>query len=181
MRTPRLLLAGVVVLMLLALALPTLAAPPRTPPGQANKPDKSRVPEVEVSLHGRVDKVIGADGETGYTLTDDAATWQLDAGPKWAHGPSHPLEPFVGRDVPVTGTAEAGSTDVDVLTVDGQVIRAPGKPPWAGGWKRVGETHPGWSAEKAARMEQRFGDCFSPGQCKDKSQPGRGPEPDPTP
>ncbi len=52
----------------------------------------------------------------------------------------------------MVGEQEQGSTAVDVQTVDGKVIREPGKPPWAGGWKRVGKDHPGWSQEKADRM-----------------------------
>src|SRR3712207_8241224 len=78
--------------VLLALALPVLAAPPSTPPGQANKAEKSKVPEVEVSLRGRVEKSTDAEGETTYTLTADGRTWRLEAGPKWFHGDSHPLE-----------------------------------------------------------------------------------------
>jgi hypothetical protein len=68
--------------------------------------------------------------------------------------------------VTVTGETHTGSTDVDVLTVDGTVIREPGKPPWAGGWKVVASAHPGWSQEKADRFKAKFGDCFPPGQCK---------------
>ena len=84
----------------------------------------------------------------------------------------------------VTGEAAEGSTEVDVLTVNGTVIREPGKPPWAGGWKQVGENHPGWSAEKAARWAekaakqgQKFGDCWPPGHCKqdDAAESGASP------
>jgi hypothetical protein len=84
--------------------------------------------------------------------------------------------------VTINGTAQEGGSEVDVLTIDGQAIREPGKPPWAGGWKRVGKVHPGWSAEKAERMQQRFGECFPPGQCKDKPvKPDRSPEPGASP
>jgi hypothetical protein len=56
-----------------------------------------------------------------------------------------------------------------------RAVREAGKPPWAGGWRRVGERHPGWSQEKADRMKAKFGDCFPPGQCKDKgAKPGGG-------
>jgi hypothetical protein len=48
--------------------------------------------------------------------------------------------------------------------------RAAGKPPWAGGWKRVGKAHPGWSQAKEDRLKAKFGDCFPPGQCKDKAE-----------
>jgi len=86
--------------------------------------------------------------------------------------------------VTVTGEAAEGSTEVDVLMVNGTVIREPGKPPWAGGWKQVGENHPGWSAEKAARWAakaakqgQKFGDCWPPGHCKqdDAAESGASP------
>ncbi len=72
----------------------------------------------------------------------------------------------------ITGEQAAGSTEVDVLTVDGKALREPGKPPWAGGWKVVGERHPGWSQEKADRFKAKFGDCFPPGQCKTKDKAG---------
>ena len=68
----------------------------------------------------------------------------------------------------VDGEVAEGSTDVDVLAVNGTALREAGKPPWAGGWKVVGKQHPGWSQEKADRFQAKFGDCFPPGQCKDK-------------
>ena len=46
----------------------------------------------------------------------------------------------------MAGEAEQGSTELDVDTVDGKAIRAPGKPPWAGGPWAVGPTHPGWKS-----------------------------------
>jgi hypothetical protein len=62
------------------------------------------------------------------------------------------------------------------VAVDGTRLREPGKPPWAGGWKVVGERHPGWSEEKAARFAERqaakaarFGDCWPPGHCKQQA------------
>jgi opacity protein-like surface antigen len=61
-------------------------------------------------------------------------------------------------------TSPGGSSAVE------KVDNGHGKPPWAGGWKRVGEGHPGWSQEKADRFKAKFGDCFPPGQCKDKSK-----------
>ena len=67
-----------------------------------------------------------------------------------------------------------------MATVDGKRIRAEGKPPWAGGWKRVGERHPGWTQEKWDRWQAKMAgkakalgvDCWPPGHCKDK--PGKG-------
>jgi hypothetical protein len=83
----------------------------------------------------------------------------------------------VGKSVSVAGERVAGSNTVDVTTVNGTALRGEGRPAWAGGWKRVGQAHPGWSQEKADRMKAKFGDCFPPGQCKPKpgasSRPGR--------
>jgi hypothetical protein len=168
MRKPRVLLVAIAALVLLAIAVPALAAPPSTPPGQANKAEKSKTPEVDVNVTGRIEKATDAEGETTYTVTVDGKTWQLDAGPSWFHGDTHPLDAFVGKEVAIAGTAHEGGDEVDVMSVDGQALRAAGKPAWAGGWKAVGERHPGWSAEKAQRMQEKFGDCFPPGQCKEK-------------
>jgi hypothetical protein len=47
-----------------------------------------------------------------------------------------------------------GAPSFDVFTVNGETIRAAGKPPWAGGPAVVGESHPGyggWSRGQAAR------------------------------
>jgi hypothetical protein len=126
---------------------------------------------------GTVGTQTNAQGETEYTLTTPDGTFLLDAGPAWFFGNAYPLAPFVGRQVTIGGDQREGSTQVDVLTVDGTALREPGKPPWAGGWKRVGEKHPGWTQEKADRhaakqaaKQQRFGlDCWPPGHCKDAS------------
>ena len=128
-----------------------------------------------MTLQGTVSAGTDEDGDPTYELTSGGKTYQLDAGPPWFYGDNHPLKPFVGKSVTVTGEAAEGSTEVDVLTVNGTVIREPGKPPWAGGWKQVGERHPGWSeekaarwAEKAAKQQQKFGGCWPPGHCKEQ-------------
>ena len=179
------------VLVLGAVALPAVAANPDTGPAggngqrgpvnaeaspgpKAEKAKKPKVPKEPVTVQGRVTVVTDEDGNPGYRLTDGGTTWSLDAGPSWFHGDNHPLKAYVGEQVTIEGEAAEGSTELDVATVDGTALRAPGKPPWAGGWKRVGEAHPGWSqekadrmAEKAERMKAKFGDCFPPGKCKD--------------
>ena len=101
---------------------------------------------------GTIGTQTNAKGETEYTLTTPDGTLLLDAGPVWFFGDAYPLAPFVGKQVTVGGEQREGSTQIDVMTVDGSALREPGKPPWAGGWKRVGEKHPGWSqgAVKAA-------------------------------
>jgi hypothetical protein len=157
--------------ILLAVALPALgAAPPGSPgAGHANGPKASKAPQVEVTLTGTIRSATDADGKTTYTLTSGGTTFTLEAGPAWFHGDSHPLAAFVGDSVTIVGEQAEGSTEIDVLSVDGSELRAAGKPPWAGGWKQVGAKHPGWSQAKADRFQAKFGDCFPPGQCKDKT------------
>jgi hypothetical protein len=162
-------LAGLALIaLLIVVALPVLAA---DPPGQSNKPDK--VPKEAITLTGTVATATDADGRASFTLQSGGTTYTLDGGPSWFYTDNHPLNAYVGRSVTVVGARAAGSTEIDVETVDGTALRAAGKPPWAGGWKVVGEGHPGWSQEKAARFEAKFGDCFPPGQCKEKpNKPG---------
>jgi hypothetical protein len=154
----------ILALLLVAVTVPALAGKPSSPPGQA----KDKVPSAPITLNGTIATATDAEGETSYTLRDGGTTYTLEAGPKWFFGDNHPLKPYVGKNVTIEGEIAEGSTEVDVLSVDGVALREPGKPPWAGGWKRVGELHPGWSQEKADRFKAKFGDCFPPGQCKDK-------------
>ena len=65
----------------------------------------------------------------------------------------------------MAGEAEQGGTELDVDTVDGKAIRAPGKPPWAGGPWAVGPTHPGWKSWMANGK---------PGKGQDKDKAARG-------
>jgi hypothetical protein len=150
----------------LVVAVPVIAGQPSAPPGQA----KDKAQKAPITLHGTITTATDADGATSYTLTDGGTTYTLEAGPPWFFGDKHPLKPYVGKNVTVVGEVAAGSTEVEVESVDGKALREPGKPPWAGGWKRVGERHPGWSQEKADRFKAMFGDCFPPGQCKDKTK-----------
>jgi hypothetical protein len=168
-RRPALIVAALAVLAV-AVAVPVLAGNPNAP-GQQKQKDKA--PEAPITLHGRIESTAGADGETSYTLTDGGKTYTLEAGPRWFFGEKYPLEPFVGKSVTVEGEVAEGSTEVDVHSIDGVALREPGKPPWAGGWKVVGERHPGWSQEKADRFAAKFGDCWPPGHCKDKDKPAR--------
>lgn len=157
-------------------ALPALAANPSGAPGASDHPGKgpkaSKAPEVAVTLRGAVGTRTTADGDTEYTLTVDGTVLRLDAGPGWFHGDAHPLKAFVGKTVTVTG-GQRGD-EVGVETVDGTRLRAEGKPPWAGGWKKVGSGHPGWSQEKADRWTSKHGapgpdaaGCWPPGHCKE--------------
>ena len=154
------------------------AAPETTEPDESGKPDKGnngnngkgdkadKTPEVPITLRGTIASTTGDKGFPTFTMSSGGKTYELEAGPPWFWGANNPLAKFVGKTVTITGEAEAGGTEVDVEAVDGTAIRAPGKPPWAGGWKVVGERHPGWSQAKADKFKAKFGDCFPPGQCK---------------
>jgi hypothetical protein len=144
------------------------SSPGRGPGERGDKSDKAKAAERQVTLSGTVASSTDAEGRATYTLSSGGTTYELDAGPSWFFGDNHPLSAFVGKSVTIVGEQREGSTEVDVRSVDGTVLREPGKPPWAGGWKRVGEGHPGWSQEKADRQKQRSDDCFPPGQCKEK-------------
>ncbi len=157
-----------VAVLALLVALPALAARPSTPPGQA----KAKVEKSPITLSGTIEASSDAKGRPTYTLDQGGTTYTLHAGPPWYFGGDHPLAKWVGESVTIEGEVAEGSTDVDVLAIDGEALREPGKPPWAGGWKRVGNRHPGWSLDKADRFGAKFGDCFPPGHCKEK--PGRG-------
>jgi hypothetical protein len=153
-----------VLAMVLALAVPALAA----------KPDQgAKGKETPITVTGTVQVAKDADGKDTYTLTAGGKTYTLEAGPPWFFGDHYPLKPFVGKSVKIDGEIAKGSTEIDVAAVNGTALREPGKPPWAGGWKVVGANHPGWSQEKADRMKAKFGDCFPPGQCKDKPNKGK--------
>ena len=162
---------GVVVILSAIVILPVLAAKPG---------DAADAQKAAITISGTVEVATDADGHETYTLQDGGKTYTLDAGPPWFFGDKYPLKPFVGKNVTIAGEAAQGSTEVEVDSVNGTALRAPGRPPWAGGWKVVGAAHPGWSQDKADRMKAKFGDCFPPGQCKTKpSHAGGGPdEPD---
>ena len=202
---PILLLIAAVALIALV-AIPVLAADPSASPSGPSvaasaapdgpKPSKvpraakqAKTPEVEVTRTGTVRTRTTTGGEVEYTLTSGATTLTLDAGPAWFHKDKHPLKPFVGKVVTIVGDQREGSTEVDVRTVNGTVIRAAGKPPWAGGWKRVGKDHPGWSQEKWDRWQAklkermaRFGtDCWPPGHCKTPGEQRATPKASPSP
>jgi hypothetical protein len=164
-RRPSLLLPALA-LLAVVLAVPVLAGGQGK--GNASGEAKDKPEKAPITISGTVEVATDENGNDSYTLTDGGTTYELEAGPPWFFGDNHPLKPYVGQSVTVEGEAAEGSTEVDVISVDGVALREPGKPPWAGGWKVVGELHPGWSQEKADRFEAKFGDCFPPGQCKDK-------------
>ena len=154
-------IAVLAALVVLAVAVPVLAAPPV---------DKPKAEGAPITITGDVEETVDADGKTSYSLTLEGTTYQLHAGPKWFFETS-PLAKYTGTTVTIVGTVATGTTDIDVETVDGIALRDAGKPPWAGGPKKLGHIHPGWSQEKEDRFKAKFGDCFPPGHCKDKTKP----------
>ena len=202
--TPSLILLTVALIALVGLvAIPVLAASPAPgssaaatarpegtdKPGKGPKVEKEKTASVPTTLKGTVGTKTNADGETEYTLTVGSTIYALEAGPSWFWKDKHPLAAYVGKSVTVVGEQEQGTTSVDVQSVDGKQIREPGKPPWAGGPKRVGKDHPGWSQDKADRWAAKFADkkakfgvdCWPPGQCKDAAGKPKTPNPTATP
>jgi hypothetical protein len=184
--------AGLVILTVLttlAVAIPVLAASPapsaapssRAEPDESegpeasDKPDKSgkpekadKGPEVAISLTGTVVQGTDGQGRPTFTMTAQGKTWTLSDGPPWFWGDKNPLAAYAGKSVTIAGTQEMGATEIDVETVDGTAIRAPGKPPWAGGPWVVGPVHPGWKPWMADGKPGK-GKEHAPGQLKKAS------------
>lgn len=150
-------------MLAILIAVPVLAGGNPNAPGQ----QKDKAPTAPITILGTIERSTDAAGRSTYTVRDGGTTYTLGAGPWWFYGDDHPLDPFVGESVTIVGEIAKGSSDIDVDTVNGKALREAGKPPWAGGWKAVGEAHPGWSQVKADRFESRFGECWPPGHCKE--------------
>ena len=153
-------LAGLTAILLIA--APVFGANPSPKPAKADKG-----PAQTTTLTGTVASSVDAKGRATYTMVVDGVTWELSAGPKWFWGANNPLAAYVGKSVKVTGTYHAGEHDLGVATIDGKALRAAGKPPWAGGPKVVGSSHPGW---KGGHPGKGHGRANAPGQLKDKSK-----------
>jgi hypothetical protein len=97
---------------------------------------KNRQANADVTVTGTVGTRTTARGATTYTLDTGTTVLRLDAGPAWFYPNGYPLAPYVGKQVTVVGRQSSGSRQVDVLSIDGTVIREPGRPPWAGGKQR---------------------------------------------
>lgn len=127
------------------------------PEAEAEAPVQSRT--------GTIEAVTDGDGDTEYQLADGEGTVRLSVGPSWFWGDAHPLDGISG-EVTVTGQLDDGTPPAhvnaanrgdgkpsfDVFTLNGEEIRAAGKPPWAGGPAVVGPSHPGhagWSRGQA--------------------------------
>jgi hypothetical protein len=75
--------------------------------------------------------------------------------PVLAASPRPASTPAAGAGGPAGG---AGTIDNDKSLDKAKTPRTDGGPPaWAGGWKRVGKNHPGWSQEKWDRWLSRTG------------------------
>jgi hypothetical protein len=118
-------------------------APSPAAAGDEDKADESDEADTPpISLTG----IVGVDTSEKhphYTLTVGSVVYELETGPWWFWGADHPLAPFVGHATTILGAAE-GEHGIEVFKANGTTIREPGKPPWAGGPKVVGEKHPGW-------------------------------------
>jgi hypothetical protein len=100
---------------------------------QSNRSEDRQGEKAEVTVTGTVGTGTAANGATMYTLDTGTTVLRLNAGPAWFYPDAHPLAPYVGQQVTVVGEQRQGTRQVDVLSIDGTVIREPGRPPWAGG------------------------------------------------
>ena len=137
--------------LLAAMAIPVTATDPGSDAPLGVTEDRAERDEQPLTVAGTIATSIHAEGSRIYTLHGGTQTYILEAGPSWYWGDDHPLGAYVGMDVTISGERPGGSSEVDVLSIDGTALREAGKPPWAGGWKRVGELHPGWTQAKADR------------------------------
>ncbi len=144
---------------------PAATVKPAATPKPAKVSDDTKGP-IE-TLTGTLGTRTDADGDREYVLNGT----ELSVGPPWFWGTKNPLEPYVGKSVSVTGRMEtdppstkangkannADGPEFEVYAVNGTTVRAEGKPPWAGGPKVVGESHPGykgWSQGKSEKADK---------------------------
>jgi hypothetical protein len=141
---------SVVAIALVVISIVATTTGPTPGKGQAGKAQKSHAPEHAITIHGTIQKAAAQDGTTSYTMIANGTTYRLSDGPAWWWGANDPLAAYVGRTVDVVGAVAEGSTEIDVQSVDGKALRSPGRPPWAGGPKVVGEKHPGSKPEASS-------------------------------
>ncbi len=138
-------------------AVPPVAPESAATPEPAKATETPDADEVTTTLSGVLSTKADADGDVDYYIGDA----RLSVGPPWFWGDKHPLAGLVGTTITVTGQTETGNPakakakanaktkdsgpEFEVLTVNGTTIREPGKPPWAGGPKVVGPSHPGFA------------------------------------
>jgi uncharacterized protein YdeI (BOF family) len=108
-----------------------------------------------VSFSGRVSAVDGNE----FTVGDGTTSVRVEGGPAWFKK----LDVKTGDQLTVTGEvdeegrpgAKTGKYQVDAASVAGprgttEVRKPGGPPPWAGGPKRVGPSHPGYGRADGA-------------------------------
>jgi hypothetical protein len=143
-----------------------------------DEPDAGTAAQNETTTTGEIVAVTDGSGHTSYVLRlADGTEIALSFGPSWFSGLFDPLDALVGTTVDVGGHVAvdgpnehasatgqehaANKPKLKVRSVDGTPLRSKGKPPWAGGPKVVGESHPGyagWSkgqANKAAHQPDK--------------------------
>jgi hypothetical protein len=134
-----------------------------------SKPDKASRPGKDAGAAEHPVKLTGIvaqpAGEDEFTLVVGIKVYRLSVGPPWWWGDASPLAAVKGKVVTIDGEQAEGSDEVDVLAIDGKVIREPGRPPWAGGWKVVGPKHPGWAQWKVDKQAAK--DHGHPGAADD--------------
>lgn len=160
-RTP---MATAAVALSLMMAVPTLVGAQEAEDAMA-----SADTEVLVTRTGTVEIAFDDEGRREYYLVlGDGSRLELDVGPPWYLGEDDRLAGLVGREVEVVGSLGEGppveripdvarersdpGPSIDVYIIDGERVREPGRPPWAGGPAVVGESHPGydgWSQGRA--------------------------------
>ncbi len=115
----------------------------------------ARAPAVE-TREGTLETDQDTDGGTVYRVSDGTSSVPLGVGPPWFYGDDHPLAEPVGQRITVIGQRDDGTPgheavpeapgdgqpSFEVYSVNGIELRAPGKPPWAGGPAAVGDRHP---------------------------------------
>lgn len=133
-----------------------------------NKDKPPKAPEAVITATGML-VVERADGEKSYLLKSGsgATLYRLSAGPPRHYANrAHPLDKYANQQVTVRGVVEAQKGNakangkaknkgnskarqsqptvpkLEVYSINGETIRGPGKPPWAGGPKN-NPNHPG--------------------------------------
>lgn len=147
---------------------------------QPNKPKPPKTPDALITTTGTLVTETVA-GENRYLLKDASGTtiYRLEAGPPWyyANG-AYPLNKYVGKQVTVQGVIDNGNGNgngkakgknkgnsgaqqaqsnvpgLEVYVINGETIRGPGKPPWAGGPKS-NPNHPGNNGNGNAKNKNK--------------------------
>jgi hypothetical protein len=143
----------------------------------AGKGQKAHALAHAITVRGTVQAATATDGAGAYTLVASGTTYALSAGPAWFWGTRNPLAAYVGRTVDVTGEIADGSTEIDVQSIDGKALRAPGRPPWAGGPKVVGEKRPGSDASNGQEKGQEKAKNKGSGKGNKKPEASTAPSP----